>query len=189
MTILEQKKALRAEMRETLKRMSDESRLEQSAAACASAVRLSAFQNARTVLLYRALPAECDPAAIARAAALANKRVAYPVCEDDRSLRLYVPEGESAFIRSGYGILEPDKARSREISADELDLIVVPGLAFDRAGHRLGRGAGYYDRLLNRTSAFKLGFGFREQLAQSVPTEPFDVKLDCVILDRWIYCE
>ncbi|MCE5235549.1 MAG: 5-formyltetrahydrofolate cyclo-ligase [Clostridiaceae bacterium] len=189
MTVIEQKKALRDEMRETLKRMSDENRLEQSAAACANVVGLSAFQNAKTVLLYRALPAECDPAAIARAAALSGKRVAYPVCEADNNLSLYVPEDDSAYIRSGYGILEPDKARSQKVSADELDLIVVPGLAFDRAGHRLGRGAGYYDRLLNRTRAFKLGFGFREQLAQNVPTEPFDMKMDCVVLDRWIYCE
>lgn len=189
MTISEQKKALRAEMRETLKRMSGEARLEQSAAACANAVGLSAFQNAKTVLLYRALPAECDPAVIASAAVLAGKRVAYPFCENDKNLSLYVPEDESAFIRSSYGILEPDKARSLEISADELDLIVVPGLAFDRAGHRLGRGAGYYDRLLNRTSAFKLGFGFCEQLAQSVPTEPFDMKMDGVVLGKWIYCE
>ena len=102
---------------------------------------------------------------------------------------MYVPQDETAFIRGNYGIYEPDPARSQQVPEQQIDFIVVPGLAFDRLGGRLGRGAGYYDRLLSRTSAFKAGFAFVEQLVQTVPMEPFDVKMDCVAVSKWIYCE
>ncbi len=188
-TLFEQKAALRARIHEALKQMDEQSRREQSAAACQNLVRLNAFQSAKTVLVYRALPTECDPSQLASAALLCGKRVAYPVCGEGRSLRLYVPHDEMAFVLSNYGIYEPEPARSKEVPEQEIDFIVVPGLAFDRFGGRLGRGAGYYDRLLSRTTAFKAGFAFSEQLVESVPMEPFDVKMDCVAASKWIYCE
>ncbi len=188
-TLLEQKAVLRTRIREALQQLNEQSRREQSAAACQNLMHLDAFQSAKTVLVYHALPLECDPSAFASAALACGKRVAYPVCGEERSLLLYVPHDETAFVRGNYGIYEPDPTRSQQVPEPEVDFIVVPGLAFDRFGGRLGRGAGYYDRLLSRTNAFKAGFAFFEQLVESVPMEPFDVRMDCVVASKWIYCE
>ncbi len=187
--LFEEKAALRVKMREALKKMSEESRRRQSASACMNLAGVSAFQGAKTVLLYNALPFECDPAALARLAREAKKRIVYPMCAEGNTLLLYAPRGEGAFVSRSYGILEPDPAFSDAVSLAEIDFIVVPGLAFDRRGGRLGRGAGYYDRLLRDSRAYKAGFAFFEQLVLRVPMEPFDVKMDCVAAGKGIYCE
>ena len=66
----------------------------------------------------------------------------------------------------------------------DLDLIIVPGLGFDSECRRLGRGAGYYDRLLSESRAYKVGFCFDEQLLDEVCTEEHDVRMDCVVTER-----
>jgi 5-formyltetrahydrofolate cyclo-ligase len=81
-----------------------------------------------------------------------------------------------------FGIAEP--TRGRILRPEMIDLMVVPGVAFDRAGHRLGRGAGYYDRYLSSPHAagvYKMGVCFPWQSVESVPTEPHDIAMDEVI--------
>jgi len=86
-------------------------------------------------------------------------------------------------IKGPYGIMEP-KASCCERSAARMDLIVVPGVAFDRRGGRLGRGAGYYDRLLGKAKkVVKIGLCFREQIVKKVPMKAHDVRMDRVITD------
>lgn len=187
--IFEKKAALRAQMREVLKAMSVENRREQSASACLSLAQSFALKNAETVLLYNALPFECDPSALAQFLREEKKRLVYPVCAEENTLLLYAPRGEEAFVTGSYGILEPAPANSYAVPLEEIDFIVVPGLAFDRRGGRLGRGAGYYDRLLRNSRAYKAGFAFFEQLVLRVPREPFDIKMDCVATSEGTYCE
>ena len=78
-----------------------------------------------------------------------------------------------------FGILEPMGEKIDEISS--IDLIIVPGVAFDKENNRMGRGKGYYDKLLNETVAYKLGVCFDFQYFDSVPTDELDVAMDCVI--------
>jgi 5-formyltetrahydrofolate cyclo-ligase len=78
-----------------------------------------------------------------------------------------------------YGILEPTGPLFTDY--DSIDLAVVPGVAFTRDGVRLGRGKGYYDRLLPRIKSPKVGICFPFQILESIPTEPFDVKMDEVV--------
>ena len=85
--------------------------------------------------------------------------------------------------RGPYGIMEP-RFSCPARPADRMDLIIVPGVAFDRKGGRLGRGAGYYDRLLKKAKrVFKIGLCFREQLIKKVPMGPRDVRVNRVITD------
>ena len=89
-------------------------------------------------------------------------------------------EAHPAFRAATYGIEEP----TGELFTDyaDIDFIVVPGVAFDRNGNRLGRGKGYYDRLLPRIpSAYKAGICFPFQLVEEVPAEPFDIRMDEII--------
>ena len=105
--------------------------------------------------------------------------IALPVVVgDDLELRLYT--GPEDLKPGAYGIEEP----TGELFTDyaDIDFIVVPGVAFDRNGNRLGRGKGYYDRLLPRIpSAHKAGICFPFQLVEEVPAEPFDIRMDEII--------
>lgn len=99
------------------------------------------------------------------------------VVGEELELRLYT--GPQDLAIGAYGIAEP----TGEVFTDykSIDLAVIPGVAFDMAGHRLGRGKGYYDKLLPRISAFKIGICFPFQLIEEVPAESFDICMNTII--------
>lgn len=100
---------------------------------------------------------------------------------NDLELRRYT--GPADLTVGAFGIEEPTGEPFTHY--DEIDLAVIPGVAFDAKGHRLGRGRGYYDRLLPRlTAARKLGICFPFQLVDEVPAEPLDIDMDEVITSR-----
>lgn len=87
--------------------------------------------------------------------------------------------------RLSLGAFQIEEPQGDDIhSADEMELIIVPAIAYDRAGNRVGRGKGYYDRLLASTKATKIGVGYHFQLVQTVDAEDHDVPVDIVITDR-----
>ena len=97
------------------------------------------------------------------------------VIGDDLELRVYTSPADLAI--GAYGIEEPTGALFTDYAT--IDLVIVPGVAFDRDGNRLGRGKGYYDRLLPRIpSAYKVGICFPFQIVEEVPAEPFDIRMD-----------
>ena len=175
------KKQIRREMR----------RLEEELAASGSAAlrseeifrqveALPEFRTARTILAYMSLPGEAQtPAAIKRWAE--SRRIAIPRVEGEQ-LRLCLYEKDK--LVSGYkGILEPS-ANAAIISAEEVDLAIIPGVAFERRGEgivRLVHGKGFYDRLLPQLSCKKIGVGFSFRLTEGIPSDPWDVLLDDLI--------
>lgn len=150
----------------------------QSAEIVAALEAHPAFRAANTILLYHSLKDEVDTHAFIRKWSR-EKRILLPVVTgDDLELRLYT--GPEDLTVGAYGIEEPTGALFTDYSA--IDLIVVPGVAFDRDGNRLGRGKGYYDRLLPRIpSAYKIGICFPFQVVDEVPAEPFDIRMDEII--------
>lgn len=150
----------------------------QSAEIVAALEAHPAFRAANTILLYHSLKDEVDTHAFIRKWSR-EKRILLPVVTgDDLELRLYT--GPEDLTVGAYGIEEPTGARFTDYAA--IDLIVVPGVAFDRDGNRLGRGKGYYDRLLPRIpSAYKIGICFPFQVVDEVPAEPFDIRMDEII--------
>ncbi len=140
------------------------------------------FQAAQTVLLFHALPDEPDTKALLQRW-VGRKTLLLPVVAgDDLEIRKYTGEADLAI--GAYGILEPSK--STEISDISPDLAIVPGVAFDRVGHRLGRGKGYYDKLFQNTpyaSTYKIGYAFRFQVFENIPSEAHDVQMDEVMSD------
>ena len=137
-----------------------------------------AFQAAGTVLLYHSLPDEVDTHAFIRKWS-ASKRILLPVVKaDELELRAYT--GPETLTTGSYGILEPTGPLFTRYP--DIALVVVPGVAFDRLGNRLGRGKGYYDRLLPRLAdAYKIGICFPYQLVDEVPAEDFDIRMDEVL--------
>ncbi len=138
------------------------------------------FQAARTVLLYHALPDEVDTHELL-SRWLCRKRLLLPVVDGD-DLRLVQYTGPDCLVAGAYGIAEP---RGKSFEAyDSIDLAVVPGLAFDAGGNRLGRGRGYYDRLLPRlrqSGCRLLGLCFDFQRVEHVPVEAHDVPVDDIV--------
>ena len=136
------------------------------------------FQKAKTVLLYHSLPDEvcthdfiykwCD-----------KKLLLLPkVVGDDLELRIYRNVSELAI--GSFGIAEPTGKLFTDY--DKIDFVAVPGMAFDKKGNRLGRGKGYYDRLLPLlTNAYKVGICFPYQIVDEVPVEPTDIAMDICI--------
>ncbi|MFO0827800.1 MAG: 5-formyltetrahydrofolate cyclo-ligase [Phycisphaerales bacterium] len=186
-SIVEAKKVLRAEIRARLAAMDPAARRVASRAACARLLALDEVRDAGAVLFYMAMPVEVDPSVVMSECLRDGVRVAVPVIDRD-SGELEAIEIESLderwFRRDKMGILEP--IGGARIRATELDAIVVPGLAFDRRGGRLGRGAGYYDRLLVRVTprCRTIGFAFDCQVVESVPVDTHDRPVAALVTDR-----
>jgi 5-formyltetrahydrofolate cyclo-ligase len=185
----ERKADIRARMRRFLASMDDARRHEASAAACAHLVGLAEFRRAPTVMLYMALPGEVDLGPAAAACFAAGKVVCVPRVDWARGSIDAVEVAsldDREMTRDERGLRVPRAGSS--VAPELLDLVVVPGLAFDPAGRRLGRGAGFYDRFLGRLrlSAMRVGIAFDGQVIDTVPTGDRDLAVDIVVTDRRI---
>jgi len=155
-----------------------------SAAAQEALIGSPPFARAETVLIYMPFRGEVATEVIARAAAGAGKRLALPrVVRQPKGLVLHSYSGEPATLAGGaYGILEP-RPEWPVVAPRAIDLVVVPGVAFDRSGGRLGYGGGYYDRLLPavRTAnpgAVLIGLAYGFQVTQELPRDSHDIPVD-----------
>ena len=139
------------------------------------------WQEAGTLLLYYPLGDEVDVRPLIREAFEGGKKVLLPVVKGSE-LELHRYEGEASLKEGAFGIMEPTGPLFAEERFDEIDLAVIPGMAFDRAGYRLGRGKGYYDRLLPLLTKARLkGICFAFQLLDEVPTEAHDMQVHEVL--------
>jgi len=187
------KSALRSEIKKRVASMSAEAREKASAVICDRIAKLPEYQKARRILFYHALPDEVDLAALMDRAIRAGREVLLPVSDTEhRELKIVSVEDPARDLRDGaYGILEPREGLPLG-DAQALDLILVPGRAFDPRGGRLGRGKGYYDGFLSRLrparvgGPFKLGVGFACQLVESVPMQVRDVRLDAAVTEKGV---
>ena len=143
------------------------------------------FAAARTVALYKSLSSEVGTDLIIARALGQGKRVALPKVFGDTMGFFEIREGER-LQKSSFGVLEPAGEESRRVSPEEFDLVLVPGLCFDRGGNRLGFGRGYYDRFLPLTRAKTVGLCFDEQLCTEgvIPTDEYDVKMHKIITEK-----
>lgn len=174
------KQALRQQVRQALRALTPAQRARQSAAALRQLEADPLFRQSSTVMLFHSLPDEIDTHGFLEAWGQA-KRLLLPVVRgEDLELRRYRPQ---APLRCGaYHIAEPIGEAFTDYAG--IQLIVVPGVAFDAAGHRLGRGKGYYDRFLSHPRLRQVptvGLCFPCQLLRQVPVEPHDVCVGKVI--------
>ena len=148
---------------------------------CDFILRSPQFRQAHTVLLYHALADEPDLGLLLDEALYLDKQVLLPVVVGD-DLVMSNFKSHNDLKEGAFHILEPQGKTFPTGCYDEIDLALVPGVAFDNVGHRLGRGRGYYDRLLPRLSrAYKMGICFPFQLFPAIPSEPHDVLMDEVV--------
>ena len=139
------------------------------------------FRQAASVLLYWSIPGEVHTHDFIRRQC-SNKIIILPVVDGDR-LRLALFEGEQLLIRNPVmNLYEPQG--SDYPSPLTIEMAIVPGMAFDRCNHRIGRGRGYYDRLLPQLRTYKMGVCFDFQLFDSIPCGKYDVDMDEVVTDN-----
>ena len=147
--------------------------------------RLTAFRRARVVCCYVALPYEVQTWQMIEGMLRKGKRVVVPVAQPRRkALRLSeVCDPAAELARGAHGVLEPRAGATRPVPVRVLDLVLVPGLAFDRRGHRLGHGHGYFDRFLARVpkETSTVGLAFRFQLFDRLPAAAHDRAVQTVL--------
>jgi 5-formyltetrahydrofolate cyclo-ligase len=188
MTVLAMR-AAKVELRRTMRERrvalpaADAARL--AARAAVHLAALPALAAARVVALYAPVRGEIDTAPIAQALRARGLMLCYPrVVPAHRHLHFHAVADERALCPSpGLGIPEPPADLPR-VAAHEIDLFVVPGLAFDRAGERLGWGRGYYDTTLAAApEAFRVGYAYDFQLVPAVPVSADDERVDVLVTE------
>lgn len=146
---------------------------------------LAAFRHARNVALYWPADGEPDIRALAKLAWRHHKQVLLPVVALRGTMHFVAWAPGAKLRRNRYGIPEP-AVRRRRTAATRIDLVVMPLVAFDARGNRLGMGGGYYDRALARRGrqTTLLGAAFSFQQAPAVPAQPWDIPLDIIVTER-----
>ena len=180
------KAALRAEMRRRARLMTPAERDAASRKLCARLLADPGWERARRVGLFVPLPTEPDVQGLRVAAEASGREVALPRWNSGRgSYEFALLAGEPP-VTGQFGIAEPGPG-CPAIAANQLDLILVPGLAFTPDGRRLGRGRGFFDRLLADVAGGRIGVAFDWQLVEELPTEAHDIRVDCVVTPggRW----
>lgn len=180
------KSKLRSTIRAALKRISPAVRAVESAALCK---RLNVrIRSARSILFFAPLPNEPDIWPLVSEALATGKLVALPrfLSKTQAYVACRVLNPQTDIEIGKFGIREPS-ARCAEVPLNQLDFILVPGVAFDLNGRRLGRGKGFYDRLLAQVRGVTCGVAFDEQILGEVPAGPHDVGLNCILTPtRWV---
>jgi len=147
--------------------------------------RLPAYRKARWILFYLAFDAEVETRLMVAQALADGKRVAAPITlTTRRMIRLAeLTSLTQGLVRGPYGIDQPDPRRARWVAPDALDLAIIPGLAFDAEGYRLGRGLGYYDRFLATLppTVPRIGLAFRCQRVRRLPRSRHDQPVTAVL--------
>ena len=175
------KASLRAQARKVLAALSPDARAAASAEICRRIEVLPEWAAARIVAFYAAQPSEPDLAALLSAP---GKTVCFP-CVSGSSMEFHRCQSNDLLRPGPWQLLEPDPQHHPLVPASEIDLLFIPGLAFTRAGGRLGRGGGFYDRFLSRVHprAVKLGICFHAQLLPALPLEIHDREMDRVVTE------
>ncbi|HEX2081109.1 MAG TPA: 5-formyltetrahydrofolate cyclo-ligase [Longimicrobium sp.] len=182
------KDALRAEARAFLRALPPAERAAAEARIARRVWEVPEIAGARTLLVYASLPEEVGTDGIAAEARRRGITLVYPRCLPEGRMTLHAVDAPDALRPGRFGIREPDADASPLREPGEIDAALIPGLAWDRAGHRLGRGAGYYDRLLAHPEwrGFRCGLFFAAQETPSIPHEAWDVRLDAIVTEQEI---
>lgn len=151
---------------------------------------LPIYKQAKVIMVYYPLRGEVD---ILRKIKkdLGNKRFCFPVMDlEAKNLRIFeIANLDEDFCVGAWGVMQPDTEKAKEVDIKEIDVVIVPGLAFDKQRNRLGRGAGFYDRFLQDITppTKKVGIAFEFQILENLPTNlSWDQKVDTIVSENFV---
>ena len=182
------KAQLRRELQNSLLSIKSQQRSEKSRKACKNLVSLPQFRSASTIMMFLSLPQEIDTSESILHAWQLGKIVAVPKVsfKHRHMIPVQINSLEVGFSTDKSGLKNPTSGLP--MAFEEIDLVVTPGLGFDRKGNRLGRGGSFYDRFFANAElkAARCGFGFAEQVVETIPVAEHDKPVDIVVTDEEI---
>jgi 5-formyltetrahydrofolate cyclo-ligase len=180
------KRAVRSELIRARARITPEERAAKSREIADRLEQVPAFREAQTLAVYAPLGTEVDTTEIARRAVSRGVRVVFPrAVSGERSLA-FARTDPAALVRGPLGASEPPPD-APAVALDEIDCVVVPGVAFSEDGVRLGRGGGHYDATLERMPrAARVGITFEALIVPTLPREPHDAPVDAIVSEARI---
>lgn len=141
------------------------------------------FVEAKTIMTYVSMGSEADTHRLINYSLSIGKKVSVPVVvRGTKTLEISYINSMDDLLAGSYEILEPKKFV--KCNNENIDLIIVPALAFDLNGHRIGYGAGFYDSLLATTNAVKMGIGYDFCITQNTFPQKYDINMDCILTDE-----
>ena len=179
------KKALRASIKQKRRALSIEYRQRASRKMQAELTRLPCYQAAEYIMLYMAMQDEVQLDELIAMVLKDGKKAVIPLVTGAGLMEAVELSDMADLVPDKYGIKTVSEEKRRLIAPDKIDLIIVPGVAFDKAGHRLGMGGGFYDRFMLRASrAVRAALAYDCQLLVSVPAEVHDLTVDYIITEK-----
>lgn len=185
-TVRDEKRALRHKYAAIRQAMSKEERLESSRAICKNFLSTMAYAHADVILLYHSINQEVDTTELLKTLISSDKGVALPVCRDNGEMIFRFINSEDDLTKGFFSAPEPND-KCEEFISSRHTLCVIPAIAFDRQGYRLGYGKGYYDRYLTDPSIVKVGFAYDELFVDKLPRGRFDIACDLVITPKGVF--
>ncbi len=181
----DQKAIIRKEVLSLLRNQKEEERFKKSLVIQKKFLSIQEFKNAKTILFYASFDGEVDTFDMMRQAQRHGKKIALPyITKENKTIVPIVINCLEEDLEGGlYGIQQPKYEATRSIPLDALDLVVVPGIAFDNENNRLGRGLGFYDRLLKNLPSKipSVGLAFDFQVVDHLPRHQHDMPVSHVI--------
>lgn len=184
MSVADEKRVVRQQVLRRREEIPAEERKAKSLAAAENLLALEPLANCRTVMLFLSFGSEIDTEPFIEAARARGQEIWLPLTNlQERRIIPYVYSPELVLRQGVYGIREPDPTRAEPADSRKLEAVILPGVAFDRSGGRLGYGGGFYDRFLASLShkPVIIGYCFDEQIVDLVPRENHDVQYDYLI--------
>ncbi|MFA5554729.1 MAG: 5-formyltetrahydrofolate cyclo-ligase [Phycisphaerae bacterium] len=180
------KAVLRKQLQAVLLQMSSEKRLAKSKKACRNLIETEHFQKASTIMVYLSLPHEVNTSELVLCAWQMGKTVVAPRIswQQRHMIPVEIKTLDTGFSMEKGGLRNP--VDGMPMPFNEIDVVITPGLGFDKNGNRLGRGGSYYDRFFTNKElkAVRCGFAFDEQFVDSVPIDESDVPMDMLVTDE-----
>lgn len=182
------KQAVRDAVRAARATLTETERANAARAVAHTVLGLWDLHEAKALMAYLATFEEIDPHPIVDALRVRGLTIAMPRIDEPAGLAVHVVENDSLLVTGPFGVLEPALSTPR-LRPDELDVVLVPGVAFDPAGGRIGYGGGFYDQLLPRLrgDCVRIGLAFDEQIVEEVPVQPHDSPVDVVVTPSAVY--
>lgn len=179
------KKALRASIKQKRRALSIEYRQQASRKMQAELTKLTCYQAAEYIMLYMAMQDEVQLDELIAMVLKDGKKAVIPLVTGAGLMEAVELSDMADLVPDKYGIKTVSEEKRRLIAPDKIDLIIVPGVAFDKAGHRLGMGGGFYDRFMLRASrAVRAALAYDCQLLVAVPAEVHDLTVDYIITEK-----
>ncbi|MBR5229332.1 MAG: 5-formyltetrahydrofolate cyclo-ligase [Firmicutes bacterium] len=184
----EERKALRKSKIAERDSLTEQERLSKSRIICEAIAGSPEFKAAKNIMIYKGTRGEVRLEALEKAPEAEGKKLLFPLCISGSEMISLLPRGEDAWKEGFCGIWEPVRERSAVIPPEEIDLVICPCTVFDENGGRMGMGAGFYDRYLEKCiNAHVVSVAFEVQKTDKVPMAPWDKAMEKTFTEAAVY--